>query len=126
MSGVLICWNCGSALTEYPLPISRTAECNQCHADLHVCKLCLYYDLSISNSCQEPIADEVLDKQKANFCDYFKTKPNAFNPTNRDKQNAARHALESLFNNPTTSENDHQLSQNSDPTRSELENLFKK
>ena len=34
--------------------------------------MCQHYDKSAYNECREPNADRVLDKEKANFCDYYK------------------------------------------------------
>ena len=32
---------------------------------------CRFYDSSAYNDCSEPAADRVVEKDKANFCDYF-------------------------------------------------------
>jgi hypothetical protein len=48
-----------------------------------------------NNECREPQADRVVEKEKANFCDYFK--PNAASPgqvaNSRDAMKAAAEAL---------------------------------
>jgi hypothetical protein len=31
-----------------------------------------HYDVAFNNSCREPVADLVADKERANFCEYFK------------------------------------------------------
>jgi hypothetical protein len=36
-----------------------------------VCRNCRWYDTSRPNACQEPVAEEVLNKERANFCDFF-------------------------------------------------------
>jgi hypothetical protein len=51
--------------------VTRSAECDGCGADLRVCLNCKFYDESAYNDCGEPTADRVLEKDKANFCDYF-------------------------------------------------------
>ena len=33
--------------------------------------MCRFYDTRKAKSCAEPVADEVQDKQRANFCGYF-------------------------------------------------------
>ena len=43
-----------------------------CHADAHVCKNCEFYDPKVYNECRETSADVVREKERANFCDYFK------------------------------------------------------
>lgn len=52
--------------------ISRQEECPHCFQSLHVCKMCVHYDESSYNECREPVADRITEKEKANFCDYFK------------------------------------------------------
>ena len=97
MSGELVCWKCGVSLADYTLPLRRLEVCRTCGAELHVCKLCRYYDTSKAKHCQEPIAEEVRDKERANFCDYFAPRPDAYETRSRDDAVAARAALESLF-----------------------------
>ena len=70
-SGGLTCWKCGSPL-RIPLPIGRRDDCPSCHADLHVCRQCEFYDPQASKACREPMADEVSEKERGNFCDYFR------------------------------------------------------
>jgi hypothetical protein len=94
---MLVCWQCGASLTYLSLPFTRRDLCKQCSAALHVCKLCLFYDVSKAKHCREPIADEVQDKQRANFCDYFKEKPNAYVATSQDTVQRAKLELEKLF-----------------------------
>ena len=73
------CWKCGNALAaDTPLPLSRRSACPACHAALHVCRQCRFYDTSRNNSCREPMAERVTDKQKANFCGYFEPAAAAF------------------------------------------------
>lgn len=64
--------------------ISRTQECPYCSLSLHSCKMCLYYCQNAYNQCRETSADRITDKEKANFCDYYKLgDPQENNP---DKQ----------------------------------------
>jgi hypothetical protein len=51
--------------------IGRREMCPSCGADLHVCLNCRFYDPAAYNACREPQAERVLDKDRANFCDYF-------------------------------------------------------
>lgn len=52
--------------------IPRSEECPKCLCDLRVCKMCSFYDLESYNECREPSADRIVEKEKANYCDYFK------------------------------------------------------
>jgi hypothetical protein len=54
-----------------PLKVSRTEECPYCSVGLHCCRMCTFYDPKVYNECRESNADRIVDKEKANFCDYF-------------------------------------------------------
>ncbi|MFH1217385.1 MAG: hypothetical protein V1706_12860 [Pseudomonadota bacterium] len=47
-------------------------ECPHCGADLHICRNCFFYDLNAENDCREASAELVIDKERANFCEYFR------------------------------------------------------
>ena len=71
----LKCWQCEASLKGLPLPLGRREECASCGSSLHVCRMCEFYDPTVSKDCREPMADEVSDKENANFCDYFRPHP---------------------------------------------------
>jgi hypothetical protein len=93
----LYCWKCGASLADYTLPLRRLEECRECHAELHVCRMCEFYDTSKAKHCREPIAEEVKDKISANFCDYFKPSAAAYRPEQLSAAGQARDQLEALF-----------------------------
>jgi hypothetical protein len=94
-SGGLTCWKCGSPL-RIPLPIGRRDDCPSCHADLHVCRQCAFYDAHAAKSCREPMADETSDKERGNFCDYFRASAQA--PSRATSEaDAAKAKLDALF-----------------------------
>lgn len=95
------CWKCGSELKNILLPFSRYEECPMCKADLHVCLACRHYAPQLSDNCREDRADFVLDKDKANFCDYFKANPKPYQEKDTAESNAARHKLAELFGDDT-------------------------
>lgn len=97
MAHDLSCWKCGASLAVLSLPLRRLDECPQCRAELHACKLCVDYDTSIAKQCREPTAEEVRDKERANFCDHFKPRAGAWKPANAAAIDAARAELERLF-----------------------------
>ena len=97
MKHELICWKCGAALAELSLPLRRLDECPKCRAELHVCKLCVEYDTRVAKHCREPTAEEVSDKEHANFCDHFKPRPKAWTPRDTAAATLARATLEDLF-----------------------------
>ncbi|HEV8334133.1 MAG TPA: hypothetical protein VGQ22_22105 [Steroidobacteraceae bacterium] len=93
----LVCWKCGASLADLTLPLRRLEECRTCHAELHVCKMCEWYSLSVAKQCRETVAEEVKDKERANFCDYFKPCAGAHSKTDVSAADRARAELDSLF-----------------------------
>jgi ribosome-binding protein aMBF1 (putative translation factor) len=97
MSHSLVCWKCGQSLAALSLPLRRLDVCKACNAELHVCKLCVDYDTSYAKHCREPTAEEVRNKEEANFCDHFKPKSGAYTPKNVAEVDRAKAALDALF-----------------------------
>lgn len=97
ISGSLRCWKCGHALEGMPTPLRRRDECPACGADLHVCRMCEFYDTSVAKSCREPVAEEVTDKERAQFCDYFRAQPGLHAAGGVSKGDEARVQLEAMF-----------------------------
>src|SRR5690606_33682829 len=93
----LHCWRCGESLAELPLPLSRRDECPKCRAELHVCRMCTHYAPRLIRGCDEDDAPDVRDKETANFCDYYKPSPAAFDAGRSSADAAARAELERLF-----------------------------
>lgn len=120
------CWKCGAPLEDVPVPIHRLAECPVCHAELHVCRACVFYDTAKAKHCREPIAEEVQDKQRANFCDYFQLRPDAYRPRDETAAQAARSQLEALFGRaPGPAAADGTPQTEADRARAALDALFK-
>ena len=120
MNTELVCWRCGAMLDDLPLPFARLAECRNCRTELHVCRMCQYYDRSVAKSCREPVADEVNDKERANFCGYFTPRPRAHVPGNERPADAAQAALDALFGKPAPTADDE-----ASAAKRELEDLFR-
>lgn len=97
MAHNLVCWKCGASLAALTLPLSRRDECAQCRAELHVCRMCADYDTTVAKHCREPTAEEVRDKTRANFCDFFEPRPGAYAAPNTAEVDRVRTELEKLF-----------------------------
>ena len=97
MAIALVCWKCGASVAELPLPLSRLAECPKCRAYLHACRMCQFFDPRLTGQCREERAEEVRDKEHANFCDWFKPRSNAHRPPGEGKTQAAKAKLDNLF-----------------------------
>ncbi len=99
MSDSPVCWQCGASLAELTPPFSRFDVCRQCRAELHVCRQCRFHDVTVANQCREPVAEPVHDKQRANTCDYFVLRADAWQSASNVGQQA-RAGLDALFGQP--------------------------
>jgi len=116
----LVCWKCGTSLADLPLPLSRLAECPKCRAYQHACRLCTHHAPGRPRACNEQDAEEVSDKEHANFCGWFEPRDHAYQPGRAgNRADTARSALDTLFGNGGES-----TASNEDAVRSELDNLF--
>ena len=97
MTHNLACHRCGASLATLSLPLSRRDQCPECSADLHVCKMCTFFDKSVPRQCREDGAEDVTDKDRPNFCDWFKPSDKAFDPGANAEAKAAKDALAALF-----------------------------
>ncbi len=80
----ILCYKCGKELSDtYKIMVGRGDTCSHCMASIRCCKMCHFYDVKAYNECREPNADRVVDKEKANFCDYYKI---GGGPSNAEKE----------------------------------------
>lgn len=101
-----------------PLPLSRLAECPSCRAELHACRLCAQYEAHTQRKCREIRAEEVINKEHANFCDWFKPRADAFDARAQGKAAAAKSRIDALFDGAADVEPP------VDPARAKLDALF--
>ncbi len=87
------CWHCGTELS--PLDYGRQDICKKCGSDTRVCKNCFFHDRTAHNECHESQAERVVEKERSNFCDYFKTKTGG--GSGAPGKNALKAAAEALF-----------------------------
>jgi hypothetical protein len=127
----LSCWKCGASLDGVPMPLSRLSECLSCRAELHVCRQCEFYDTKVAQACREPLAEEVKDKTRANFCEHFYPRPDAFEGRAPASQGPSA-GLAALFGEaPTsdpsdTSSGPDETGDQAPPAANPLEDLFRK
>lgn len=120
------CWKCGTSLRNLLLPFSRYEECSTCNADLHACISCKNYAPALADSCSEDRAEFVLDNEKANFCDFFKVNPKAYNKKDDAAAAAAKASLAELFGEETeaTAETASSPTAEAEKALAELKSLF--
>lgn len=119
MSQTICCFRCGASLAALPLPLSRRDECPECSAELHVCRMCQYYDPGVPQQCTEDGAEEVLEKTRVNFCDWFVPSESAYDPALKARSDHAAKALGALFGEGEDQED------SPDASQSEAEKLFR-
>ena len=113
-------------MSELRLPVSRREECPDCRAEIHVCRQCVFYSAHIANACREDRAEFVSNKEKSNFCDYYKPEADAYQAT-ADKEKNARAQAEALFGDIKQDSKTEQSTGSDDPAqaaRDELKRLF--
>jgi hypothetical protein len=59
--------------------------------------MCVFFDTGVAKHCRETVAEEVRDKIRANFCDYFRPTPDAYKPERESAAERAAAELAALF-----------------------------
>jgi len=59
------------------MEVHRSSTCVSCGKDLKICYNCCFYSKGAHNDCLETSAEPVRDRDRANFCDYFRFKDSA-------------------------------------------------
>jgi len=98
MAATRHCSNCGKEWAFDRLP-GRTETCEQCGADLKVCLNCVSYDRTVAYECRDRRAEEIAQKDRSNYCEYFDMARREFIPV-KDKharEDKARDQLKKLF-----------------------------
>lgn len=87
------CVSCGAP---YDMPVYRGTLCPSCGKELKTCRNCMHYMPGFANDCREPVSEPVPDKDRANFCDWFKPSLAAFSGK-RDEKEELRKSFNRLF-----------------------------
>ena len=93
------CHACGTRLPR-DLPIFRETECPRCSKPLKVCLNCTFYEKGLQWDCRESIPEPVREKDRANFCDYFRLREGTGDQADgltEQRAEQARNAFDNLF-----------------------------
>jgi hypothetical protein len=90
----LTCFSC-SKPSRYQDNVGYREECIHCRADMHVCKNCDFYDPKAYNECHESSADPVKEKERANFCDFYR--PSTRGSGAKSQAESLKAAADALF-----------------------------
>ncbi len=90
------CWNCQRGLTR--LDYGRELNCLDCQKPTRCCRNCRQYAPGRPNDCLEPRVERIVEKTRANFCEWFEPSPR-LNAAAADAANPdqLRSAAEDLF-----------------------------
>ena len=83
--------------------------------------MCEFFDPGVRRGCREPVADDVSDRERANFCGYFTPLAGAGPGVEDGTARAARAELDALFGGPSSSP---ASPDDADEARRRLEALF--
>lgn len=119
----LVCWNCGASLDGIPLPISRHANCESCFEVLHCCRMCRHYRPDARPDCDHERADPPVEKESANFCEYFKP-ANRFSAESATRAGTAKSDLDALFGEDSAGSDIDEVETDPDDPLNKLNDLF--
>ncbi len=81
--------------------------------------MCRHFEPSAVHQCLEDDAEEVTDKERVNFCEWFVASEHAFDPAAKAEADRARQSLGALFGEGDAP------SDGADPALGEAEKLFR-
>ncbi len=96
-----VCYFCGTVIDD-SLRIYRETKCPNCGRDLKICYNCEFYSPGSHWDCRESIPEAVREKDRANFCEYFRFKevknPKAINYSSISKRKTREQKSKENFN----------------------------
>lgn len=93
---MFFCAHCGQEL-HLEGRIGREEVCPRCGGYLHCCLNCRFFKGQATGRCLEPQAEEVRDRQRANFCDFFAFAEDRPGQASSEASAQARARFHSLF-----------------------------
>jgi hypothetical protein len=88
------CAACGAPA---PANIMNDSACPKCHADLHTCRLCTYFDPGARFECRKTITARIMNKNARNLCELFAARTVVERETSSGAPTDARQAFANLF-----------------------------
>jgi hypothetical protein len=81
--------------------------------------MCEFYDPGVPKQCTEDDAEEVLEKERLNFCEWYKPGTDVFDAQQAAEESRAKSELASMFGEEEAQKPD------DDALREDAEDLFK-
>ena len=85
--------------------------------------MCEQFDPDVARQCREDDAEEIKEKERANFCDWFTPSASAFTGEEAAAEAAAKAQLDNLFGGPDAEE---AAKSDQDDSLKAADDLFKK
>lgn len=95
-----ICHKCKKEI-EIEGKVGREELCPYCKSYLHCCLNCRFYDEYAHNKCREPRSEWVSDRERGNFCGYFRYKDSTGVDSSDERKKKAKEELKRLFGKDT-------------------------
>jgi len=92
----MYCFHCGRQI-EVRERVGFRDSCPGCDRAQHACRNCEFYDPTYHNQCRETQAERVVDKERANFCEYFAPSARRAGAQGPSAKAATASKLEDLF-----------------------------
>ena len=89
--------NCTACGAKAPPKINVESSCPNCHADLHACRQCTYFDPGARFECSKSISARIVDKNARNTCELFAPRTVVERETSSGPPTNARDAFAKLF-----------------------------
>ena len=94
------CFSCQKNFDEslFSMSVGRSETCSSCGSDIRCCLNCQYYEKNSEWECRENISEPVKDKERSNYCDFFRLKKDGQAiGNNENSKNDLLKAAEALF-----------------------------
>ena len=88
---------CASCSVKIATSINLASTCPTCHADLHTCRQCNYFDPAARFECRKPITAKIVNKNAKNMCELFEPRTIVERETSSGAPTDARQAFKNLF-----------------------------
>jgi len=88
---------CASCSVKIATSINLASTCPTCHADLHTCRQCNYFDPAARFECRKPITAKIVNKTAKNMCELFEPRTIVERETSSGAPTDARQAFKNLF-----------------------------
>ena len=88
---------CAACAAIVQTSVGLESTCPKCNADLHICRMCTFFDPGSRFECRKPLTARVVNKGGRNTCELFAARTVVERETSSAKPPDARQAFANLF-----------------------------